>query len=327
MTRETHRIKTLPVKIRYSFMRILTGSDLSLRRLPMMSAISKEPGPVVWLTACAHGDEICGIVIAQEIFKRIRRKLRRGSIYAFPLMNPLGFETGTRNISMSSEDLNRSFPGDPNGSLGERIADRILKSIMETKPDLVLDLHTDWVQSIPYTIIDHDPGAAYKLAYQKSKAFAKQAGIVSILEGVASPHSLSDTFLKNDVPALTFELGEPHVINEENVERGLRAIWNILMHLDMADPPEDRVPYDAPQTYGGKVLNYSDRPYSSKSGIIRFLAKPGDEVKKGQPFAKIVNVFGRQLETVSALNDGIVLGHSDSSVVFPGMPIMAFGVH
>jgi len=75
-----------------------------------------------------------------------------------------------------------------------------------------------------------------------------------------------------------------------------------------------------------KPLRYADKPYGAKSGVIRFLAAPGDVVKKGQPLAKVVNAFGRRQETLTALQDGIVLGHSDSSVAFPGVPVMAFGV-
>jgi len=50
-------------RIRYSLLETLTGSDLSRRRLPFMLAQSAEPGPVVWLTACGHGDEVGGIVL------------------------------------------------------------------------------------------------------------------------------------------------------------------------------------------------------------------------------------------------------------------------
>ncbi len=42
-------------KIKYSFLKILTGSDLSRRRLPLMIVVSPKPGPVLWLTACVHG--------------------------------------------------------------------------------------------------------------------------------------------------------------------------------------------------------------------------------------------------------------------------------
>lgn len=56
------------------------------------------------------------------------------------------------------------------------------------------------------------------------------------------------------------------------------------------------------------------------------MAKPGDIVTKGRAVARIYNTFGKLQDTVRALDDGIVLGHSDSSVAFPGAPIMAFGM-
>lgn len=115
-------------KFKYSFSPILTGSDLSRRRLALMEAKSENPGPVIWFTAAVHGDEVGGIVIIQEIFKKLKKgPLLKGLLYAFPLMNPIGFESATRNIPVSEEDLNRAFPGNPSGSLAERIADTIFK--------------------------------------------------------------------------------------------------------------------------------------------------------------------------------------------------------
>jgi len=314
-----------PVKISYSFLKILTGSDLSRRRLPRMSATSANAGPVVWLTACGHGDEICGMVIIQEVFKRLRRRLLRGAIHAFPLMNPMGFETASRNITVSREDLNRSYPGDVTGSLGRRLAHRIFSAILETSPTLVLDLHNDWSKSIPYALIDRVPGNVHRAAYERTKSFARQMGFVLVLDTDDLTGTLSYNLLMTGVPAVTLELGEPYVINEENVEHGLGAIWNVLAHLEMVEPPPEPFRYPVPPAYrAGRLLKYSDKPYSSTSGIIRFLAQPGDAVKRGQPFARIVNAFGKHEETVRAVHDALVLGHADTSVVFPGMPIMAF---
>jgi len=324
---KSSRVQMPPVKMSYSFLKILTGSDLSRRRLPLMSATSHNPGPVVWLTACVHGDEVGGIAIVQEVFKEIRRLLVRGEVHAFPLMNPIGFETASRNITVSQEDLNRSFPGESAGSLGKRIADRILTTILSTQPSLVLDLHNDWIKSIPYVLVDRSPGKAHRAAYEHSKALAKETGFVVVGETDELTSSLTYNLLRHDVPALTFELGEPRVINEKNVAQGVGAIWNILARLEMIPPPRQRFSYPLPGGYGrGRLLRYCDKPFSSRSGIIRFLARPGEEIKKNQPFAKIVNAFGKRLETVRASNDAIVLGHSDSAVVFPGMPMMAFGV-
>lgn len=305
----------------------MTGSDLSRRRLPFMAAESSNPGPVVWLTACGHGDEVAGIVIIQDIFKRMRKQnLLKGSLYSFPLMNPIGFETISRHITFSEEDLNRSFPGGKDGSLGERIAHKIFTSIIQTNPTLVLDLHSDWMKSIPYTLIDPDRGIGQTEAYQKTKMLANRAGFVVICDTEGSGKTLSDSLMRRGIPALTLELGESFVVNEKNIENGVRSIWSILSYLEMTKPMEEPAGYTLPELLTGNVLRYCDKPFSSTSGIIRFLAAPGDFVKKGQPIAKTYNAFGKLQETLTALDDSIVLGHADSSVVFPGMRVMAFGM-
>lgn len=314
-------------KTSYSFIKILSGSDLSRRRLPFMAVESQNPGPSVWLTACGHGDEIGGIVVIQEIFKKIQRiKLTKGSVFSFPLMNPMGFETSSRSIILTTEDLNRSFPGNKNGSLGERIADRIFTSIIRTKPALVLDLHNDYIKSIPYTLIDPDPGAEYKDAYEKTLAFGKITGFLNVREMDDLKRSLSYNLIKNKIPALTLELGEPYIVNEKNIEFGVKSVWNILTSLKMVDSTEEYFQYPLFEEYNNMILQYSENPLSSTSGVIRFLVKPGVLVKKGQPVARIYNAFGKAQETINCLNDAIVLGHSDYSVSFPGLPILAFGV-
>jgi predicted deacylase len=320
------RDMTADVKLHYSFKKIMSGSDLSIRRLPVMTARSAVDGPLVWLTACSHGDEVSGIVVIQEIFKGLKRRLTRGSIHAFPLMNPIGFETRSRNLTTSREDLNRSYPGDPKGSLGERMADHIFSSITSEKPALVIDLHNDWIESMPYALLDHDPGRSHGVAYRKSIAAGKQSGLCLILDSEEIHGSMSFNLLLNDVPALTLELGKPNVVSEANVTFGVEAIWNVLSHLGMVENRSAPFRYALPPQYGaGNILGYADKPYCSRTGIIRYLAKPGDVVKTGQPIARIVNAFGRLQETITAVGDALVLGHSDSSAAFPGMPIMAFG--
>lgn len=319
--------KSLRTKVRYSFLKILTGSDLSRRRLPQMRLSSPNPGPTIWLTACMHGDEVGGIIIIQEIFKRAQNLLKNGTINAFPLMNPLGFETISRNITISREDLNRSFPGNPLGSVGERLADIIFSTIMGTKPDLLIDLHNDWIKSLPYVLLDSRENTAYPEAYSKAQQFARKTGFCVIEDTEQIHSSLTHNLLLHDIPALTYEMGEPYVVNEGNIELAVKSIWNILSELGMVTATESDFEYPLPAGYGqGKILKYSDKPYSASSGILRFLVKPGEVVKKGQPLARIVNAFGKPQQTIVALRPAIVLGHADSSVVFPGLPVMTFGI-
>ncbi len=320
-------MESIKTRMSYSFLKIHSGSDLSRRRLPLMTINSPNPGPVVWLTACVHGDEVGGIVVVQEVFRLLKTHLLNGSVHAFPLMNPIGFETSSRNITVSKEDLNRSFPGDAKGSLGSRIAHRILQRILSTSPALVLDLHNDWVKSIPYIVLDL-ASEIHSDVFTNSTSIARQSGFIVVEETETIPGSLSYNLLDAGIPALTLELGESRVINEKNVRAGLNAIWSILAYLGMLQgPPETTESYSMiPRGAEKKIYRYSDKPYCSESGIVRFLAKLGKEVKCGQPLAKIVNAFGRQQEVIRAVQDGIVLGYTDSVVVFPGMPIIASAI-
>jgi predicted deacylase len=314
-------------RLSYSFLKILTGSDLANRRLPLMSCTALRPGPTVWLTACSHGDEVGGIAVVHDLLRRLHAELQCGTVHAFPLMNPIGFESGTRNITISREDLNRSFPGNPQGSLGERIAHRIFARILASRPALVLDLHNDWIRSIPFALLDPATTAFDAPSYRAAHDLARRTGLCTIVETEPVTGSLSYTALAAGIPAITLELGESRVVNEAHVDSGLGAVSNMLTALGMIAPARAPFRYPLPPRYAdGALLRYSDQPVGSKSGIIRFLVEPGAEIRRGQPFARIVNAFGKHQETVRAAADAIVLGHSDSSAVFPGMPIMAFGI-
>lgn len=326
-------IKNSSQKIKYSFINLLTGSDLSKRRLPLMEIKSVKSGPVVWLTACSHGDEIGGIVVIQEIFKMLRKMpLLKGSIHAFPLMNPIGFETSSRHITLSEEDLNRSFPGKKEGSLAERIADKIFNTIIKTNPTVLVDLHNDWTQTIPYGVIDPANAFRNKEVSEDVKSFAKQTGLILIsepnelIQEEDVSKSLSFSLIRKNIPAITLELGESFSVNETNVDIGVKSILRILSGLGMVNQKDYDFNFQMPVDIGGKILKYSEKPLSSRSGLVRFLVRPGDVVKKGDPLAKIYNTFGKIQEKIVAENDSIILGLSDTFVSFPGVPLISSGI-
>jgi predicted deacylase len=311
------------VKLRFSFIRVMTGYDLSVRRIPVMEAESTNPGPTVILTACMHGDEIGGTVVVQELFKILKNNLLCGKVLAFPLLNPFGFENTSRKISISNEDLNRSFPGKHKGSLAQRIAAILMDKILELKPSIVLDLHNDWNKSIPYVLID---------SLQEHKTvptlhhYAKISNLPAIQEAEPITSSFSYTANMRNIPALTLELGESLLINEKNVAFGTTAVLKILHDLGMVKKAADTITYSLPESAKNKILTYSPEPLCSSSGIIRFSRKPGEIVRKGDKIAKVFNAFGKLNETIVSLHDGIILGHNDCALAYPGSPVMAFGV-
>lgn len=315
-------------RLHCTFRKILTGSELSRRRLPEMALETGRPGPTIWLTGCAHGDEVGGMVVIHEVFRRLRRGgLLAGCVRAFPLMNPLGFEIGSRKVSMSGEDLNRSFPGSPNGSLAERIAHLLFSTIEESAPVVVLDLHNDWIRSIPYVLLDAPPAVADAGVIEQARRLAHESGLPIVQEIAPMPRALSSTLLSRGIPALTMELSESYVVNERQVEVGVRAVWRIMKQLEMvADEPAlepGNIP--VPPEAMGRVLRYTEEARVSTSGVIRFRVRAGQIVGREEELATVHNAFGRRLERVRAACAGLVLGITDSSVAYPGVAVMALG--
>jgi len=247
----------------------------------------------------------------------------------------MGFESGSRNIpitgdQMYHEDMNRVFPGNEKGSLAERTAHLIFSTISATNPALVIDLHNDWNDSIPYVLIDPYPGLRQRGAWRETQNHAHNTGFPVINEEETPDdrddlrRSLSGSLIQQGIPAFTIELGASFVVHEKFVDFGVKSVMNILRSFGMVQGGEQFV-YPVPKQFDNKTLRYTHEPRASKSGVVRFLAQPGSAVKKGDEIARIYNPFGKLEETIVAERDAIVLGHADYSVAFPGMELYAFG--
>jgi len=96
-----------------------------------------ENGATVYIIGGIHGDETAGWTAANLLREVCPRA---GTVYVLSPANVYGAEHDQRTTK-SMRDLNRSFPGDPEGWDAERIAASIYGDIAERRPDIVLDLH------------------------------------------------------------------------------------------------------------------------------------------------------------------------------------------
>ncbi|MCH5372475.1 MAG: succinylglutamate desuccinylase/aspartoacylase family protein [Planctomycetes bacterium] len=303
----------------------ITGlRDIIQRRIPVLIADSRTPGPVVCLTACIHGDEVGGTAIVHDVFARLRRAgLERGRVYAYPLVNSLGFENAARFITADGEDLNRCFPGDARGSMGQQIARRLFDTILNSAPDLVIDLHNDWIRSVPYCLVD--PAGQYpsNALYRRVLGIAGATGLLMVEDSdVFHPlaNTLAGALCAEGVPAITIEAGGSFAIVEEGVTAGTQAVLATLKMLEMIGSADTSMPG---RPGGQALLRYTDRPLSTTSGLIRFLVKPGEEIRRGQRLATVYSAFGSREESLTARGDGFVLGLEDHARVLPGRAVIA----
>ncbi|MDO8557429.1 MAG: succinylglutamate desuccinylase/aspartoacylase family protein [Candidatus Jorgensenbacteria bacterium] len=317
--------KTFPREIT-----IIYGLKNKAYHIKLLEARGKSAGPTVWLVAGIHGEEVGGVATAREIMKQLSRKgLERGAVYAIPGANPTAISVKARSIPESNEDLNRSFPGKKNGSLGKRIAEQIFSIITETKPNIVLDLHNDWIASIPYTLIDPYPGLRRRKAFLAAEKIANETGFVVVheeeeTEGASWRKTLSGSLLSRGIPAITLELGGAFTVNKTNVKAGVAAIWNVLASLKMVNPRDTKPLFQTPPLFAGATLTYSGEPKIKTKGTVRFLACPGDIVKPKQIIAEVIDAKRKIRETVKAKYTGVVLGNADTTSAYPGFEAFAF---
>jgi predicted deacylase len=302
----------------------ITGlRDIIQRRIPVLVADSRIPGPVVCLTACIHGDEVGGTAIVHDVFGRLRRAgLLRGCVYAFPLVNSMGFENVSRFITADDEDLNRCFPGDARGSMGQQIARRLFDTIMKTGPDLVVDLHNDWIRSVPYCLVDPVGQHPSEVLYERVLKLARATGLLLVEDSdVFHPltNTLAGALLETNVPAMTIEAGGSFAVVEDGVSAGTRAVLSMLAALGMIECADA----DDPTNSTKQALRYTDRPLCTTSGLIRFSVEPGQEINKGQELAAVYSAFGSREETLEAGSDGYVLGLEDHARALPGRAVIA----
>lgn len=298
--------------------------DIVQRRIPVMTLNSKVAGPVVWLTACIHGDEPGGAVIVQEVFRTLRKiGLECGILHALPLVNSTGFENISRYINAEREDLNRCFPGNSKGTDGERIARRILDLIAESDPSLVIDLHNDWIQSVPYVVLEPREGFADSLLRQHTAKAAAATGLLVVQELVLTRNTaktLTGALVASGISAFTIEAGGACGIVESSVGVGKTAILGILRQMGMVSPnSEEELTF---ATESG-VLDYTNQPLCTSSGIIRFSVEPGDAVEANQELGRVYSAFGSVEESLRANRPGYVLGVSDRARALPGTEVIA----
>lgn len=98
-----------------------------------------QEGPSIYIVAGVHGDEIAGWMTG-NLVKKVG--IKAGTVYILSPANTWGAQADPRTRYVTEEqDLNRSFPGDPNGNMAERVADSIFQDIKRVNPVFVFDLH------------------------------------------------------------------------------------------------------------------------------------------------------------------------------------------
>ncbi len=228
------------------------------------------------LSAGIHGDELNGVEIARRVFAKIDPDALQGTLIALAAINAEGVRAGNRYLS-DGRDLNRAFPGREGGSIASLIAHSISTKVLG-HCDALVDLHTASNQraNLPQIRADLSDPAIRELAVHFGH------GIV--VGGSGPEGSLRREAAKASIPAIIYEAGEPSRFQEDEIERGVFGVENVMTYLGMSKQADREIP-------GVRIYEHSKwvRAGIREGGFFFPTAKLGDVVVAGDSLGKIVD--------------------------------------
>jgi predicted deacylase len=270
-----------------------------------------NPGPILFLTGAVHGDEINGVAVVLEVLDKVNPQDLHGTLVAIPVVNQFGFPTGNRYLP-DRRDLNRSFPGSPDGHMAARIADTLFQKVIK-KCDAGIDLHT---AAIGRANLCHVRGHAENSGVRD---MMRTFGTPIMMEGEGPKGALRRAATEAGVPTMIFEAGEPNRFQPHVIDIGRDGIFRVMRHLGMWKKRVSAKP-------GVQVLiKRSDWDRADHGGILDLRVEPGDLVRKGQKIAIIHNPFGKRVDAIKASFAGVVLGVATQPLTNPGEAIVHIG--
>jgi uncharacterized protein len=300
--------------------------DLAGVQVPFIEITGSADGPELTVIAGVHGCEYASIAGVRNWVRALESAELRGRVRAVPVLNMSAFRA--RRPFVVPEDgknLNRCFPGNPSGTLAERLAHAAFSKLI-VGADAVIDAHCgDMVEALePFTLYEAGP------AEDRARALATAYGLGYVLlqepgPGRAVGGTTSAAAAQIGVPAITAEAGGCGLVEQASVDLHVRGLNRVLAELRMTDP------LAAAGNAGGSGAGGSGAgdagPAPSHLGRFVWLrcadegwwepaVKVGDKVSAGQLLGSVSSIDGAVTrEVINAPDDGVLLFMTSSPAV------------
>lgn len=218
--------------VQHGFLRLPYSRDDSAWGSVMIpvTVVKNGEGPTALLTGGNHGDEYEGPIALFDLARKLDASDVEGRVIIVPAMNYPAFQAQTRTSPIDKGNMNRSFPGRPDGTVTEKIADYFQRVLLPLA-DIVLDFHSGGktLDFLPFCAAHILPDKA-----QEAKAF-------DFVRAFGAPYSMKmleiDAVGMYDTAAeemgkifITTELGGGGSATARTASVAKRGVANVLRH-------------------------------------------------------------------------------------------------
>lgn len=286
------------------------GAGKPTIEVPVDILVGRKPRPRFAVVGGVHGDEYDGIRAAQRLAASQSPELLDGTLVVIPVANPASFFGAQRRTPVDDIDLNRVFPGKPDGIVSEQLAHTLTEAVLRHM-DLVFTMHGGGALSklavyLEFLDIDNETG-------RRSFEAAAASGFTNLVafnpetKGYALP-----ALGRMGVPVIEGEVGGRGELHTVNVDYYLERCADVMAHLGMI-PKRVRGAVKPPY----KVWGNADVPVTV-TGMLQLEVSLEQAVVKGQRLASINDLRGVVVAEVIAPCDGVISAHRGHAWIEPG---------
>ncbi|MCW4048434.1 MAG: succinylglutamate desuccinylase/aspartoacylase family protein [Candidatus Bathyarchaeota archaeon] len=292
-------------------------------KMPFGVVNGVKSGPTLIVTGGLYPTEYCGVEAASRLYQMLEPEKLRGRFISVPVMNMHSFQWRTRWMNLRStgstpydgKNVNSVMPGDPDGTLSDRIAYTLFQVLKKC------DYHVDFRGGdLPESHLVHTIQLRVDAEIDNvTEEMAKVFGLEYVLPGTpkighTSPGTMIHEAVQAGVASIISEAGLGYRTQplEEFIMNHVDGTLNLLKHYDMIDGDPVKP----------KNQRYLDMEWvgvaAPEAGVFHAIADYGDILTDGQLIGKITDLDGSTLAEITSPIDGVVHTMYPARLVFPG---------
>jgi uncharacterized protein len=284
--------------------------ELAGTTVPLVEVTGSADGPLLTVIAGVHGCEYASMAAVRRWTRGLAARDLRGRVRAIPVLNVTAFEARAPFVvPEDGKNLNRCFPGNPDGTLADRIAHEVYTRFI-LGSDAYIDAHCgDMVEALePFALFEAGP------AEDKAREMALAYGLPYVIRQEKGPDravagTSTAAAAEAGIPAITAEAGGCGLVEERFVAMHVAGLDGVLAALGMSDSAP--VASTPPQMLGRFIWLRTPR-----AGWWEPAVAAGDSVAEGGLIGTVSTLDGSHvLETVTAPADCVVIFVTSSPAV------------
>lgn len=287
-------------------------------RIPIC-VIKNGEGPTAILMGGNHGDEYEGPIALGEIIRDLDPGMVSGRLIILPALNLPAAMAGRRTSPVDGLNLNRTFPGDPIGSITQQIT-AYVSDFIYPMGDAMLDLHSGGssLDILPSAIIEPAPTPEHRRRnIEAVRAF--DAPLTVLIDNLGDPRTSTATSVRSGLTTVGTEMAGSGTVSPIALDVCRRGVRNVLAHLGIlpAGPDKERRHHDQQVL---RIPGPSGYVFAASDGVFEGEHRLGTIVKAGEVAGRIHNLREpwRTPETLHFQADGMVYGRRQPGRVAPG---------